>query len=358
MVGVRWISAQRGPTREQLNRAFQARIGHFDDDVLGVLLAAACVTQPTVELVAGAVGTSVEQTMELLEGPENQGIVSIDGNSVRFSHPLLARGVYNHVGPARRRRMHRTLARLDPLPERRARHLALAAASADRETLLALDTAAKAARRRGAPAAAAELLDLAIGLGGDTPVRRLRAADNHFNAGDIDRAQAQLQQALKQLPPGPMRAIAQMTLSGIRVYHNNFGEAAELLEQVLDQVSANPTLLVPGHLSMVMAKLALGRLDESLWHADRAGDPRGGTEEPNVDQSCPCRRHHAAVWAGSRRGRGGTAPCLGVGEHQCRRVACLQRQGRACPDAVLDRPACRGQDEDARRPRPMRRTRG
>ena len=250
--------------------AIQARIGHFDDDVLGVLLAAACVTQPTVELVSAAVSTSVEQTVELLEGPENQGIVSIDGNSVRFSHPLLARGVYNHVGPARRRRMHRTLAGLEPLPEPRARHLALAAASADRETLLALDTAAKAARTRGAPAAAAELLDLAIGLGGDTPVRRLRAADNHFKAGDIDRAQAQLQQALRQLSPGPMRAIAQMTLSGIRMYHNNFGEAAELLEQVLDQVSTNPTLLVPGHLSMAMAKLALGRLDESLWHADRA----------------------------------------------------------------------------------------
>ena len=214
--------------------------------------------------------TSVELAVELLEGPETQGVVSIEGNAVRFSHPLLARGVYNHVGPARRRRMHRTLAGLEPLPERRARHLALAATSADRETLRALDIAARAARTRGAPAAAAELLDLAIGLGGDSPARRVRAADNHFKAGDIDRAQAQLRQALQQLTPGPMRAIAQMTLSAIRMYHNNFGEAADLLDEVLDQVGAHQALLVPWHLSMAMAKLALGRLDESLRHADQA----------------------------------------------------------------------------------------
>ena len=99
-----------------------------------------------------------ERVVELLEVPETDGIVQIAGNRVRFAHPLLARGVYSVVGPARRRQMHRTLAGIVEQPEMRARHLALAASSADPATLLALDTAADSARVRGAPAAAAELL--------------------------------------------------------------------------------------------------------------------------------------------------------------------------------------------------------
>ena len=111
---------------------------------------------------------------------ETDGIVGIDGNRVRFSHPLLARGVYTDATPARRRAMHRALAAIEAEPELKARHLALATASSDDATLKALDAAADTARGRGAPAAAAELLDLAIGLGGDKPWRRIRAAGDHF----------------------------------------------------------------------------------------------------------------------------------------------------------------------------------
>ena len=64
----------------------------------------------------------------------------------------------------------------------------LAATSGDDVTLRALDKAAESARARGAPAAAAELMDLAIGLGGDSPERRLRSALHHFDAGDHERA--------------------------------------------------------------------------------------------------------------------------------------------------------------------------
>ena len=52
--------------------------------------------------------------------------------------------------------------------------------------------AAVAASGRGAPAAAAELVELAIGLGGDTPERRIRAADHHIHAGDLPHADALL----------------------------------------------------------------------------------------------------------------------------------------------------------------------
>ena len=80
--------------------------------------------------------------------------------------------------------MHRRLAEIVEEPELKARHLALAAASGDELTLRSLDAAAEMARIRGAPAAAAELLDLAMRLGGDTPERGIRSAAHHFEAGD------------------------------------------------------------------------------------------------------------------------------------------------------------------------------
>ena len=53
----------------------------------------------------------------------------------------------------------------------------------DPATLKALDAAADIARSRGAPDASAELVNLAIALGGDTPERRIQLAGLHFNSG-------------------------------------------------------------------------------------------------------------------------------------------------------------------------------
>jgi hypothetical protein len=166
------------PTAEQelprtLADLVRSRIGDIDDDVRDVLLAAACVTDPTVDLLAQAKGLTATETVVLLETAESRGLVDIEGNRVRFSHPLLARGLYTDARPSRRRKMHRALAQVEALPEVKARHLALATTSEDPATLEALDAAAEAARARGASAAAAELVDLAIGLGGDTPLRSL-----------------------------------------------------------------------------------------------------------------------------------------------------------------------------------------
>ena len=147
-----------------------------------------------------------QRIVDLLEDVEADGIVGIVGNRVRFSHPLLAQGVYTDATPANRRAMHRALAAIETEPELRARHLALATASSDDTTLKALDAAADAARGRGAPAVAAELLDLAIGLGGDKPWRRIRAAGDHFHAGSTDHAESLLVPIVDELRPGVLRA--------------------------------------------------------------------------------------------------------------------------------------------------------
>src|SRR5687768_6336986 len=79
--------------------AVRARIGRLDDDVRDMLLAAACAAEPTVDLLGRATGKDTEHTVQLLEQSETHDIIRIDGNHVRFSHPVLARGVYTEASP-------------------------------------------------------------------------------------------------------------------------------------------------------------------------------------------------------------------------------------------------------------------
>ncbi|ORB17728.1 helix-turn-helix transcriptional regulator [Mycobacterium noviomagense] len=248
----------------------RARIGRLEEDARDVLLAAACTAEPTVDLLARATGAGVERTVELLEEPESHDIIRIDGNRVHFSHPLLARSVYTDAGPARRRRMHRALADVVTLPELRARHLGLATTRADPETLRALDEAADAALARGAPAAAAELIELAIRLGGDTSSRRIRAAQHRFQAGDTERAQAVLAPTIDAMEPGPLRAIAFDLLAGMRMYDNSFLQAADRLEAALDDAKSNPVVLVQTLLMLSFVQLNSNEYGESLQHARQA----------------------------------------------------------------------------------------
>jgi DNA-binding CsgD family transcriptional regulator len=246
------------------------RIGRLDRDAGRVLLAAACAAQPTVELLAEATGNTVERVLDLLEHVETNGIVGIDGSRVLFTHPLLAHSVYTDATRPDRRRMHRTLAEIVTEPELRARHLALAAVSEDPATLQALDAAAEVARRRGAPAAAAELLEMAFRLGGDDPVRRLRAAEHHFEAGSTDRAMEHLDATVERLPPGPILAMALILRAGLRIYDNRFAIAARLLEQALEAAGDVPKLRLRTLLLLCMARGMAGDFDASTRAASDA----------------------------------------------------------------------------------------
>ena len=263
-----------------LAELMRIRIGRLDQQAQDVLLAAACVANPTVELLAMATNNTVDRIVELLDEPESNRIVGIEGNKVQFAHPLLARSVFTEASPGRRRAVHRSLANALAPPELKARHMALAAASPDPETLRALDTAAAAARARGAPAAAAELGELAIGLGGDKPSRRIRAAEHHFKAGDADRARTLLESTIDHLHPGLLRSVALNLLAGIRIYDDAFADAAALLKRALDEAERNPAVLVQTLMSLAFAQGMSGEFDDSsrnarqaVTHAEELADP-------------------------------------------------------------------------------------
>jgi DNA-binding CsgD family transcriptional regulator len=248
----------------------RVRIGRLDVEAQEMLLATACSAEPTVDLLARATGNSIERTVELLEEAESQDIIGIDGNHVQFSHPLLARGVYTDATPSRRRAMHRALADVEALPELRAKHLALATTNSDPVTLRALDEGADAARARGAPAAAAELVESAIRLGGDIPSRRLRAADHYFQAGDNKRARALLDPIVSQLAPGPQRAIALKLSAEMLIADGGFEKAVDLLWTALSDAADDHPLLVQILLLLSNALIATCEYDESLHHTRQA----------------------------------------------------------------------------------------
>jgi DNA-binding CsgD family transcriptional regulator/exonuclease VII small subunit len=264
------VAGTDAPLPATLSDLVRERVGELDPELGRCLLAAACLAVPTIDVVARATDSEPAAVVDLLQDAESKGLVEIDGVRLRFAHPLLARGVYSDAAPSQRRAMHRRLADIVDQPELRARHLALSATAVDQLTLQALDDAAEAARRRGAPAAAAEFTDLAIGLGGDTPQRRLRSAAHHFNAGDNARARELLERSIEQLEPGDARAEALHLLGVVMLFADSFVDSAALLENALEEAGDRLALRVPMLVTLSFALVNAGRMAEALQWAQTA----------------------------------------------------------------------------------------
>jgi DNA-binding CsgD family transcriptional regulator len=241
----------------------RSRIGSLTENARQVLLTAACLPDPSVELVARALNTNENRVVAVLVEAENEGIVRIDGGHIHFDHPLLTHGVYGDASPARRRATHRRLAEIVKEPELKARHLALAATTGDQLTLDSLDTAAELARVRGAPIAAAELLELAMRLGGDTPDRQIRAAVHHFNAGEAARARALLNHIIERPAPKSLRAGALRLLGLWSLLDGSSRKGAELLNEALMDAGDDLVLRVQILVPLAHAQVNVRRLDDA-----------------------------------------------------------------------------------------------
>ncbi|MCP9272072.1 helix-turn-helix transcriptional regulator [Mycolicibacterium arenosum] len=232
------------------------------------------------QLVQRAAPPEIGDVIPLLEHAEDADVLSLAGDRVTFTHPLLAQGVLSSADETRRRTAHGRLAEAVTEPEPRARHLALAATGADPMAVDALDEAATSAHVRGAPDAAAELTGLALRLGGDTPERRVQLARYHFDAGDGTRARSLLEALVAERPPGPVRSRAYQLLGMVRMFGDSFREAAEVLQDALDQGVEDESLAVMMRVTLALAQYNTGRVhiaiatvSEAIAAAEGIGDP-------------------------------------------------------------------------------------
>src|SRR4051794_25746323 len=244
------------PLPATLDEVVSSHIARLEPGVEEVLLAIASLADPTVESLERALGA---EAVDRLDAAEEIGVVELRGSKVRFTHPLLAGGVYARATTSRRRDMHRRLSEAVPDVEERARHLAYAGMPG---AIDALDEAARHVAARGAPDAAADLLELALGLGAGNDVR-VRAAEHHFDAGAPKRARALLEEAVAMLPPGHGKARALILLAEVRYRDDSFPAAHELLEQAHAEAAGDAQLSVMIDVRIAFVMFGLGRVADA-----------------------------------------------------------------------------------------------
>ena len=232
------------PVPDETVALLASRIAKLPESAREAMLASALLSDPTIELVHRAVGSSADQSLEhALEAD----LVEVRGDRIRLVHPLIGAVLASNVLPTKRREMHRRLAEVAPSAEERARHLALGCGGPDEAVAARLEEAAGLAGRRGAPQDASELFELSVTLtpnddAASTNRRRLELARALLRAGDHGEAIALLDEILGAETTGALRARTLELLGRIQ-WEAGTSEAAEACcEEALEHVGDDDAL--------------------------------------------------------------------------------------------------------------------
>ena len=251
-----------------------------------MLLYAAAMPTPTVGALRRAVGASSGQITTRLARAEAAGVIVVEGESVRFRHPLFASAIYAAVTDDERRRVHRQLAALTASTEQRARHLALGTEGSDGAVASIVAGAASDVRRQGAPEAAIELVELAIRL---TPAeahdeRDRRALELGYylvEAGDPERARGVVLDVADR--PGPLQARALLDLAGLDYWGEGSRLAVARCEQALAAAVGNPAFEAACHAELaVYCDFDAVRCERNARAALELLDAQGDSADPDT----------------------------------------------------------------------------
>jgi DNA-binding CsgD family transcriptional regulator len=221
------------PIGHQLDVLFLRRVRDLPPDTQTLLLlASADQPGPGDRLWRAATALGIPEFAAV--PAESAGLVAF-WPEVRFLHPLVRSAVYYAATAVQRRQAHRALAAACD-PERdvvpRAWHLAAAAVRPGEGVAAELAAAADQAGSRGGYAAAASFLERAALLTPDQErraERRLSAAQAHLLAGMVDRADALLVEANKDLRDPQSTAQATRVAGTIQFARGNVAKAASAL---------------------------------------------------------------------------------------------------------------------------------
>jgi DNA-binding CsgD family transcriptional regulator len=272
------------PVPATLNELVRERLAGIPTAAREAALVVAALSRPTVELVAAAAGGG--NGAAALEKAAAAGVLEVADGRVRFSHPVLASVVYAQTPPARRRELHARLAEIVDDPDEQALHLALAASGPDAQVAATVEDAARRARARGAPQAAAELWDRARLL---TPPddagawrRAIEAGECHLEAGDTDRARRLLEEVVARLPPGHERAFALTRLAWVKGFGHSFHVAADLFRDALAEIGDDPAARIEIERGLAWSIHEIGDVAAAEPHARAALELAERLEEPGV----------------------------------------------------------------------------
>jgi DNA-binding CsgD family transcriptional regulator len=259
------------------------------DDLLGVRVASLSKPVRKILLAVALSGDLRASQLEALAGRGavddalDAGLVVIEGDRVRASHPLLAVAARERSGAAERRALHRALASAVPDEARRARHLALAAERPDASLAASLAAAGAHAAARGATTDAVECAEHALRLTPETTTARadrvLALADYLEIAGDYSRLAELLTAHADELPAGTPRARAHLLLGKIS---DDLATHEAHVERAWEESEDDPALraLVLATKADILVAQRVERIDEAEALAVEAH--RLGAAEPYV----------------------------------------------------------------------------
>lgn len=189
------------PVSTDLERLYLARAAGLPADTQTLLLVAAAHDDGQLDGVLRA-AQALGVAAAALDEAEKSGLLQVRAAVVSFVHPLMRSAIYRGAPTQRRREAELALAAVldaNSDADRRAWHLANAAAGPDAGVADELHTAAQRARARGGHAAAAAAFERAAALTAEPEQRADRltdAAGAAWSAGQPERAKILLDQAV------------------------------------------------------------------------------------------------------------------------------------------------------------------
>ena len=185
----------RIPLTRRLEEAFASRLPGLPPVTFTALLAAALDDSDALAemLAAASLAAGRQVSVADLAAAVAAGLAEVDGQSVRFRHPLVRSAVGEAAGLARRQAMYRALAEvLAGAPDRQVWHRAAATLDEDEEVAAGLEAAADRAFGRGAIAEQAAALAAAARLSPSSAQRGQRLIRSAWAFYELGRVQTTL----------------------------------------------------------------------------------------------------------------------------------------------------------------------
>ena len=314
------------PVPRDLELIVRERVDALSAGARSAALVAAALSRPTQALIVEAIAS--DRDGDDLLAAEDAGVLVIDADRVRFSHPLLGSAIYGSASPERRRRLHERLAEVVTDPEERAHHLALSTTSPDEAVAAELEHAAMRAAKRGAQQAASELFGGSRRLTPDDRTeersrRELAHAAALLAQGDLEGGRDLAERVAANAPAGPLRARALLLLGDI-AWIEGRPAAIEQLELAVDAADGDPDLLALIYPKLVYVSLATDP-------ASTIGRARSAVRalDPERDPAALASLYFDWAWAETIRGNGEQPDLLE------RWRVCDERAGPDAPKSLL-----------------------